>query len=175
MALELRWVDRIHTRLMVRYGAAWLNLWNGVDEQLVKADWARELDGMSEAAISYVLNTLPHDRPPATASQFRALAAHRPQYVTPALPSPKADPQRVASIIGGLRDKIARRKPLQWAYDLQAKEAAGERLNERQKAAWREALAEQVDESIGGVFTPIPDEFLPPGMRQQRPEYAEAA
>jgi hypothetical protein len=59
-------------RLMVRYGSAWLSKWAGVNQALIQADWADELDGMSSDAIKAALANLPADFPP-TATMFRKL------------------------------------------------------------------------------------------------------
>lgn len=72
MPLPLPYVERIHMRLMVRYGSAWLSKWAGVDQALIQADWADELDGMSSDAIKAALANLPPDFPP-TATAFRRL------------------------------------------------------------------------------------------------------
>ena len=48
MSLDSRWIDAIHTRLMVRYGAKWLNMWAGIDPEMVK----EVLDVMKQLAAS---------------------------------------------------------------------------------------------------------------------------
>ena len=55
MALDFRWVDVIHTRLLVRYGAKWLAQTAPIDEEMLKADWADVLDGLSGKAIKHAL------------------------------------------------------------------------------------------------------------------------
>ncbi len=72
MPLPLPYVERIHMRLMVRYGSAWLSKWAGVDQSLIQADWADELDGMSNDSIKAALANLPAEFPP-TAAMFRRL------------------------------------------------------------------------------------------------------
>lgn len=78
MPLPLHYVKRIHTRLMVRYGSAWLAKWAGVDQEEIQQDWAQQLDGMSDDNIIAALANLPDDFPP-TASAFRKLGerSHR--------------------------------------------------------------------------------------------------
>jgi hypothetical protein len=91
MPLDLRWVDRLHQRLLVRYGSRWTSLWAGVDPQLVRADWSDVLDGISPEGISYALAHLPPEFPP-SAMQFRALAASRPASTAHlALPPPRGE------------------------------------------------------------------------------------
>ena len=136
--LDRRAVDRIFTRLLVRYGAPWLRLWDGLDLNIVKEDWSRELGGMSFDAIAYALEHLPYDKPPPTATAFRKLANGRPEYFQ-GLPPVKADPARVRAILGGLR--VSNSGGGQgWARELRRREEAGERLSLTQKQAWRRAL-----------------------------------
>lgn len=163
--LKLSWVESLFARLAVRYGSAWLNVWEGVDIAAVKADWANELGGASAESIAYALVNLPLDRPP-TLGQFKALCSRSPVYTAPALKGPMADPQRVAEIVGGLREKLARRKPLQWAYDLQERDSRGERLTLGQQIAWRQALRTKAADALGD-FKQIDPACLPPAMRQE--------
>lgn len=169
--LPLPWVDSLFARMTVRYGSAWLNVWEGIAIDAVKADWASELAGVSANAISYALVNLPLDKPP-TLGQFKALCIRAPVYTAPALKAPLADPQRVAEIVDGLRDKLERRKPLQWAYDLQERDKRGESLTLGQRTAWREALTTPAADTGVGKHSPIDPECLPPAMRDERTEQA---
>jgi hypothetical protein len=171
MALDFRWVDLIHTRMLVRYGATWVRQWADVDAALVKTDWANELDGVSSTAIKHALDHLPAEFPP-TAGQFRALCIRAPQYATPQLAGPRADPRRVAEEVSRMRGFQAARKPLQWAYDLQEREKAGEVLTLGQKASWRDALSKGIDTTIVGDFTPVDPRCLPPGMHPDERVFA---
>ncbi len=92
MPLESRMIDAIHTRLLVRYGARWVNFYAAADQSLVKADWAEELEGISSNAIRHALEHLPDDTPP-NAAQFRKLCINRPLPPYRALPAPKANPE----------------------------------------------------------------------------------
>lgn len=78
MPLPLPYVERIHQRLLVRYGSAWVSKWAGVDQAAIQADWAEVLDGMKPEAIKAALANLPEDFPP-TATAFRRLGeTHTP-------------------------------------------------------------------------------------------------
>lgn len=125
--LKSAWVDRIHARILVRYGAAWLRMWEGIDQEAVKADWAEELDGLSADSLAYALDHLPPDRPP-TVAQFKAIALARVPAAAPALPAPKADPARVAEIVSGIARPAGYRHPKQWARDLLDRQKSGERI-----------------------------------------------
>ena len=169
MPLDFRFVDMIHTRLLVRYGAKWVAQTAPVTvveggEAMLKADWAEELDGIGGDAIRHALANLPPDFPP-SASQFRTLCINAPRAYVPQLAGPKANPQRVAAELERMRSMLASRKPMQWAYDLQDREGAGEALTPGQKAAMRDTLRDGMDTTITGDFTPVPEHCLPPGMR----------
>lgn len=108
MPLPDSWVEALFARLSVRYGAAWLRQWEGIDMAAVKADWAEQLGGASSGAIKHALECLPVDRPP-TVGQFQALCRNAPTYAPPALPAPKLSPERRAELsekLRGLRNKL---------------------------------------------------------------------
>ena len=72
MPLPFPFVERIHQRLQVRYGSAWVSKWAGIDKEAIQADWADALDGMTLDTIKAALANLPDDFPP-TATAFRKL------------------------------------------------------------------------------------------------------
>lgn len=138
MTLPAAWVDRIHARLLVRYGAAWLAKWRGIDESAVRADWADVLGGMSDAHIRHALENLPIDKPP-TAGEFVALGRGLPSAFVPALPAPRATDEIVKRAMSAVR-RVGRASPLQMFHDLKRREEAGERLTQAQRDMWRAAL-----------------------------------
>jgi len=135
-------IDRLFTRLLVRYGAQWLRLWDGIEIEVVKEDWSRELKGLSGEAIRYALEHLPDDRPPATATAFRKLCVGRPEYFKE-LPATKADPAIVKTVLDGLRVE-APASARDWARRLKQREESGDRLTKAQRDMWRAALNESV-------------------------------
>lgn len=136
-------VERIHARLLVRYGARWTGLWQGIEPELVRRDWAIELGGLSDAAIAYALDHLPDDPPQVL--RFRALALSAPPPPVAALPAPNAGgKRRAAEALGRLAELQRERGPLDWARELRRREKAGERLSSVQAAAWREALRSEM-------------------------------
>lgn len=146
-SLHLRMIDRLFTRLLVRYGAQWLRLWDGIEIDVVKEDWSRELRGLSGEAILYALEHLPDDRPPATATAFRRLCVGRPEYFKE-LPAPEADPKLVARMLAEANAKAAsavasQGGPKAWAYRLKASEERGDRLTQAQRTMWRAAINDQ--------------------------------
>ena len=110
MALSEKWIDAIFARLTVRYGSAFLGRWNGIDMELVKADWAEELAGLENwpEAIKHALDTLPAGKPAPTVNEFKAACLRAPKPDRKALPEPVADPARVKSEMA----KLEQRKPV---------------------------------------------------------------
>jgi hypothetical protein len=146
------WVDRLFARISVRYGAAWTRMWEGIDMQAVKSDWAYELGGMQDHpdAVRFGLQHMNPDKPP-TASQFRALCNRMPDKAHHALPPPKADPTVIAKVREILAS-TATRSPTAWAAALRDRERSGEVLTKPQRDAWRAVITEQ----HGSVFD-LPD------------------
>ena len=167
MPLPLPYVERIHKRLAVRYGSAWLSKWAGIEQADLQADWAEQLDGMTPESIIKALANLPPDFPP-TATAFRALGViaeeHKP---APQLPAP--DPVGMKRIAGALGAVVNHQEtPSEWMERLRRDVEAGNASRAR-KEHYRIAVAngyyggETVDK-IGG-FRPIPRENWPDGMR----------
>jgi hypothetical protein len=165
MRLESQAIDWIFAKMQVRYGALWSAKWADVDETALRADWAEELGGVKREAILYAMGYLPLEFPP-NAAQFRAITLRAPEPQRLELPAPKPDPHRVAELLERMAKRQRAMAPKQWAYALQAREKAGERLNERQRAAWRAAL-KTVPVEHSGWHTPIDSACLPPAMREE--------
>jgi hypothetical protein len=164
MSLQLAWIDRIHARILVRYGAAWIRMWDGVEPEAVKADWAQVLAGLSPESIAHALDNLPPDRPP-TALQFRDLCRSAPSKA-PALTyeRPKPNPERLAEVLARLdrkadpaRETLARLRALRDAGTLSAAQRA---FLQQAEAGMHAPSVEQI-----GDFVPINPAVLPPGMR----------
>lgn len=171
---DLVTIEIIHARLFARYGSAWRAKYAGIDVETVQKDWLRELSRMPMYAIDFALDNIPVDFPP-TAGQFRELcrrAPEPPEREDHRLPAPKPDPQRLVAELERLHSMLKNRAPRQWAYDLQARESAGERLSEGQRKAWREALA-TIDVPLSGVSYTFMQEELPPGMRTREVDPAD--
>lgn len=179
--LPSSWVDEIFAHLAATYGSDWLLKWEGMDDQAVKAKWAKELGGFvnRKDAIVHALKHLPVDRPP-NVLQFRVICLGAPADEAPAAAAKVEDKTRRRATpedAARLKAAMARyqelrleaaQKPKQWAYDLQAMEKAGEPLTDGQRAAWRAVLAKiELKTGLGGDFNPIENNALPPGMRKK--------
>ena len=133
------WVDRIHTRLLVRYGNEWISKWAGIPEEAVKADWANELAGVRAESIAYALDHLPRDRAP-NAAQFHELCRCRPEPAALALPDyTRADPEVVKAVTGAVK-RAAGNDPKAWARRLKARIDAGYKPTITQRNMVRDAL-----------------------------------
>lgn len=175
-SLPISSVEEIFARMSVTYGSAWAQMWIGIDPEEVKREWADTLSAFASRpeAIHHALAHLPVDRPP-NVLQFKVICMHAPRSDAPELPgllAPKPDISRLHSVFQRLRELRVelKKKPKQWAYDLQERERLGESLTEGQRLAWREALAKNsaVDdmEGLGGHFSLVENDRLPPGMRR---------
>lgn len=165
--IPLHWVESLFSRMAIRYGALWLNHWQGIDLDAVKLDWATELAGLSNEALKFGVVNLPLDKPP-TLGQFKALCLRSPVGVQRMLTNDvKADPQRVKQLAEKARLATALKRSknrLQWAYDLQEREKNGEHLNAAQMLMWRDALRTPAADSLGN-FQGVDPACLPPAMR----------
>jgi hypothetical protein len=98
-------VVQIHSALAVRYGRRWLAMWAGLDMELVRADWRRQLREYADnpAAVIHALDNLPDQMVP-TAPEFRALCAAAPRPAWRPLPSPATSDKGKAA----MRELLAR-------------------------------------------------------------------
>ena len=73
-------IDRLFTRLLVRYGGPFSDRWRMLDLAVVKADWARELGRFAKhpEPIAWALEHLP-ERPP-TVIEFAHLCSQAPRH-----------------------------------------------------------------------------------------------
>jgi hypothetical protein len=136
-------IDAIFAKLAVRYGAAWLRQWDGLDMNLVKSDWGSELAGFGQnlEPLRYALRNLPERCP--NVAQFRALANSCPLPEFKQLPAPKADERVVAEELAkqtGLKKAMAPSDCKDWAKRLVARAAAGERIRPYTLQCARQAL-----------------------------------
>jgi hypothetical protein len=140
MSLPLHWVDRIFSKLTVRYGAAFMRTYEGLPLDEVKADWAEELDGFDGESIAYGLRFLPSDRPP-NVLQFRDQCRRAPsKQLAIGHDHAPASPEVVAQVRAVFANWRGDPDPKAWATKLQARHQRGERLTPFQVGAYREAL-----------------------------------
>lgn len=141
---SLRWIEAIHARLTLAYGTRFGEQYGNLSRDALLKSWAHELKFVSSAAIAHALAHLPPDHPP-NVLQFKALCATLPK-LPPSLMLPgrggtkptEADLRKLAEALK--RITTSDRSARAWAYKLRDREAAGERLTEYQKNAWRQAL-----------------------------------
>lgn len=100
MSLPDRWIEKIFARMLVRYGSAWLRMWEGVDEAAIKADWALQLAGYVDnpKALEHALGHLPADKPP-TVAQFALLCRNAPRPSLKRLAAPIAPAERRQEVV----------------------------------------------------------------------------
>lgn len=98
-------VERLFSRLAANYGDLFLKRWGGVDLDDVRAEWARQLDGVPGYRVGYALDNLPPFPP--TLPEFKALCAAAPLQSVP-LPAPVATLPRESERVLSLEERKAR-------------------------------------------------------------------
>lgn len=162
------WVDDIHGKLLIRYGAQWARMWEGINPDAVRDDWAGQLAGISEQRIEHALQHLPIERPP-TAGQFRLLCMSlhvtepQPMQQAPLLEGPTVDHEAVAQRLRAAQERFTTGQsndPKAWARKLRDIELSkggildsGKPMTKFQRDAWREALKQ--DEARGAEHDEI--------------------
>lgn len=129
-ALPAEWVTVIFDKCSLTYGRRFMQQWEDVDADRVRADWAHELAGFAHwpAAISYALQHLPADLP-FTVQHFRKLARQVPPEVLPALSyAPASRETREAALAALSARSEDRPVNREWARRIVARRAAGEHI-----------------------------------------------
>lgn len=144
-------VEYVFKRLAATYGAAWDRSLGQAPIADVMTVWGYQLQPFtaSRAAkemILWALDNLPERCP--NVIEFKALCRRAPAAELPALPEPKADPERMAAALAKLAPlkasmPVGAFDPKAWAKSHQARHAAGERLNANQIRCYRNALGLQ--------------------------------
>jgi hypothetical protein len=141
-------VERVFERLALTYGRDFTDRYAGMDAVLVKAAWARELDGWHTRprAVAYALDHLPSGHRPPTAIDFRDLCNRAPELNAPRLPAPTpTDRERVARMLAHAKEAVVEKHlhdPAARAEVLQARADAGEvKLTQYQRDWIRRVLA----------------------------------
>ena len=138
MAMPLRYVREIHSRLAVRYGSIWKSKWAEVPIELLEADWADQLDGMQPESIRKALASLPPEFPP-TAPSFRVLGAVRSEASAFKALDYETDPA-VAKAALSIMKVTGKPTPAEWMAQLDRDVKAGTSSNAR-KAHHKIAVA----------------------------------
>jgi hypothetical protein len=146
MSLSNQAVDRLFTRLGATYGAQWDKSLGTAPLGDVKTLWAHELAPFANSLhrIAWALENLPARCP--NVIEFKQLCRQAPAPETPALPEPKADPERLKqelSKLGDLRAKLVtdtRVDHKAWAKRIMVRYRAAERINPTVLRFAREAL-----------------------------------
>lgn len=137
-------IDQLFETLLETYLAAWERSLGGVPVDKVKGVWAAKLHGFKVSDIKYALNNLPNNPP--SIFQFRDLcrAAPRRAVLELARPLPTQDQiEQLGEFSRRMHEALKEMEaadPLEWAYRLQRRHKAGERLKPYLVRSYREAL-----------------------------------
>lgn len=130
MMLPEKVIDRLFKRLAASYGRSWDGMWESTPIEDVKTAWAHELSGFTPHLddVAWALDNLP-EKPP-NVIEFRNLCRKAPRPTPPMLPSPPAQPDRVAAEMENLRMSVSSGKqdPKDWARRIIARHEAGDRI-----------------------------------------------
>lgn len=121
-------IDRLFSRLLATYGAAWTRQLSDVPIADVKTAWGYELSGYIDHldAIAYGLDNLPERCP--NVIQFRNLCRAAPARDVPRIEAPKADPARVAEVLAKLSTPTEKVDSKEWARRIIARHTQGDRI-----------------------------------------------
>jgi hypothetical protein len=147
MSLTTQAIDRLFTRLGATYGAQWDKALGSAPLGDVKTLWAHELSAYAGSLhrIAWALENLPPRCP--NVIEFKQLCRQAPAPEVPALPEPKADPERLKKALEKLVDTKATIKSTPsnvdhkaWAKRIMSRYHAGERINPTSLRFAKEAL-----------------------------------
>lgn len=148
--LPSAWIDRIFSKLSARFGRDFLGRWEGLDLDVVKADWAEELAGLQDRpdAIKYALENI-GTKPP-NVGEFKEICGRAPVAGLLALDQPRASEDVIERAIGIAREALLREKGdhLDTLRKLAASDAASGTFNGRpvtpaQRDVYRKALGKK--------------------------------
>lgn len=141
MSLPLPWIEKVFQKLTLTFGREFINRWEGVPLEEVKADWAHELRGFQQnpKAIAYGLEHCVSGKPP-TVQDFKAICLRR-QDTFVSLPAPAVPPEKVAAELAKIAKPVENHHGMKdWAYRLKARHEAGDKLSLYQIKCYTEAL-----------------------------------
>lgn len=150
MSLTTQAIDRLFTRLGATYGAQWDKSLGNAPVNEVKTLWAHELAPFASSLhrVAWALENLPARCP--NVIEFKQLCRQAPAPDVPALPEPKADPERLKrelSKLGEVKAKLKSDSKVDhkaWAKKIVANYTAGERINPTVLRFARETLRYEV-------------------------------
>lgn len=140
-------VEYVFKRLAATYGASWDRSLGQAPIADVMTVWEYHLQQFTQSTaakkmIMWALDNLP-DRCP-NVMEFKAICRRAPIAQALALPEPQANPARVAAELAKLAplraDTVSPVDHKAWAKRLQARHAAGEKLNLNQIRCFNNAL-----------------------------------
>lgn len=111
-ALPLPWIDRLFLRFGAMYGKHWIDLWNDVPMESVKAVWAEDLAGVTADQIRKALDHCKVGQKfPPTCPEFVAMC--RQFRATPDVAGYLAPPKGdgMAANVQAEVDRVMRREP----------------------------------------------------------------
>lgn len=137
-------IEKLLSKLALTYGVRFNDQYVGMDSDMVRRNWAKELGDVSREGIDYAFANLPDKYPP-NVLEFRKLChSRRTEATRLALPAPRQQgmSEDVAREVERIRRTQRNTDPRAWAKRLRARELACEKLTPTQRDMWRAALKE---------------------------------
>lgn len=137
-------IEKLLSKLALTYGVRFNDQYVGMDSDMVRRNWAKELGDVSREGIDYAFANLPDKYPP-NVLEFRKLChSRRTEATRLALPPPKQEgmSEDVAREVERIRRTQRNTDPRGWAKRLRQRELACEKLTPTQRDMWRAALRE---------------------------------
>jgi hypothetical protein len=145
--LPSAWIDRIFSVLTARFGRDFLGRWEGIQLDIVKADWAEQLAGLQSRpdAIKYALDNVGTKAP--NVAEFKELCGRAPVDGLLALRAPKASDDVIEKAVAIARAALLTRNGghLDTLRDLAESDARdgtyrGQPVTMAQRQTYRQAL-----------------------------------
>ena len=142
--LDAALTEKVLSKLALTYGVRFNDVYAGMEPEMVRRNWARELDGVSREGVLYAMANLPERYPPNVLEFRRLCQSRRTEAERLRLPPPKPQgmPDAVKKHLAGLVRPNRDADPRAWARRLRAREVACETLTPTQREMWRDALRE---------------------------------
>lgn len=143
--LPMPWVDRIFSKLTMRYGRDFLSRYEGIDLHLVKSNWAEELAGLQNRpeAIKYALD-YPSTKAP-NVVEFKEMCSRAPTKPMLGLAAPVADKAVIDRATAMAQEAFRPGDPLETLRALAESDARdgtynGRKVTMAQRQTYRQAL-----------------------------------
>lgn len=131
MELQLKWIEKLFSRLQSMYGNSFSSMWANADLNEVKRIWAERLGGFNSRNIADALNSLDEKPYPPNLPEFVSLCRQALRVSKPDVPPPTVG--EASRVIKEVREKTGATTwkvpgKRDWAEKIKFKHEHGERM-----------------------------------------------